>query len=320
LLYSLYLTFFHLLSPLFAGPSPTNEDENASVGFSVMSAAHLALAIPLLIQPQTSTEYVLGAAALPTNIEQDHLMGLLAAGLLGSASTAWALKGCADRGELETHTAEHLQTGLIAMAVTALGIHLKHRDDLTANGFGTGAAAAALTLGVPAARMLATERGRQRLGTRIGNFLDMAKNLFTFRRGFKPTTALYAALTPLFFGAGVAYVFNPAWTLTNVMGYALKGRDSTFIWRNVGGVLLSVLPSMTYVLKEKADSDAMADPTSRALNVGLLLASAGHLAVLGPILADGAGGKYLHTAVGVWAATAAASVVGLSSSASDKSF
>lgn len=33
-----------------------------------------------------------GGAALPTNVEHDRLMGLLAAGLISGASTAWALK------------------------------------------------------------------------------------------------------------------------------------------------------------------------------------------------------------------------------------
>jgi hypothetical protein len=47
-------------------------------------------------------------------------MGLLASGLLASASTAWALKGAADRHELETPTAERLQVGLMTMAATAL--------------------------------------------------------------------------------------------------------------------------------------------------------------------------------------------------------
>jgi hypothetical protein len=35
---------------------------------------------------------MLGATALPTNVEHDRLMGLLAAGLLSGATTAWALK------------------------------------------------------------------------------------------------------------------------------------------------------------------------------------------------------------------------------------
>jgi hypothetical protein len=318
---NLLLVYFVSTPNLFlAGHVPKNENEGASIGFAATALAHAAIAAPLFLQPQSTAEYMLGSASLPTNIEQDHLMGLLASCLLASASSAWTLKTLADQGELDTHSSEHLQTGLIAMAVTAIGIHLKHKTDLTNNGFGTGAAAAALTWGVPAAHMLSTARGRKRITTRIANAVDFVKNLFTFHRGFKPTTAIYAALTPIFAVAGVAYVFNPAWTLSNVMGFVLKGRDSAFIWRNVGGALLTVLPSMTYVLKEKADRDEMADPTSRALNVGLLLASAGHLAVLGPIFADGTGGKYLQTAVGVWAATAAASVIGLSSSASEKSF
>lgn len=33
-----------------------------------------------------------GGTALPTNVEHDRLMGLLAAGLLSGATTAWALK------------------------------------------------------------------------------------------------------------------------------------------------------------------------------------------------------------------------------------
>ncbi len=39
--------------------------------------------------------------------------------------------------------------------------------DLTNNGLGAGGAAAALTFAVPAARLLATDRGRRRLGNRI---------------------------------------------------------------------------------------------------------------------------------------------------------
>ena len=288
------------------------------MGYAAVALAHVGLAAPLLFQPQSVAEYALGAASLPTNIEQDHLFGILAASLLAGASTAWALKGAADRHELETPTAERLQLGLIAMAGTALGVHLYHGRDLTNNGLGAGAAAAALTLGVPTARLLTTDRGRRRLGSRIAGVFDAATRLFDFRRGFKASTALYAALTPLFFGAGVSYVVAPWWTLSNVMGYVLKGRDATFIWRNVGGALLSVLPAVTYSLREKADADELAEPTPRVLNVGLLLASAGHLAVLGPILNDGTGGKYLPAVVGTWAAAAAAALIGLSSSATDK--
>lgn len=62
----------------------------------------------------------------------------------------------------------------------------------------------------------------------------------------------------------------------------------------------------------------MQEPTPRLLNVGLLLASAGHLAVLGPMASEGTGGKYLPVVVGTWAAAAAAALLGLSSAATDK--
>ena len=48
---------------------------------------------------------------------------------------------------------------------------------------------------------------------------------------------------------------------------------------------------MTYTLKEKADADELAEDQPRVLNLGLLLASLGHLVVLGPVAQDGTGGK-----------------------------
>lgn len=58
-------------------------------------AAHPApagLALPLLFQPRETARFLLGGTALPTNVEHDQLMGLLAAGLLSGATSAWALK------------------------------------------------------------------------------------------------------------------------------------------------------------------------------------------------------------------------------------
>lgn len=48
--------------------------------------------MPLLFQPREAATFLLGGTALPTNVEQDRLMGLLAAGLLSGATTAWSLK------------------------------------------------------------------------------------------------------------------------------------------------------------------------------------------------------------------------------------
>lgn len=65
--------------------------------------------------------YLLGLAAQPTNIEQDHLFGLLASGLLAGATSAWALKGAADRNELDTPTHERLQVSLALLELQLLG-------------------------------------------------------------------------------------------------------------------------------------------------------------------------------------------------------
>lgn len=107
-------------------------------------------------------------------------------------------------------------------------------------------------------------------------------------------------------------------TLGNLMGYFLKGDDSIFLWRNMGGALLTLLPAVTYSLKEKADANQLPDGTARTLNLGLLLSSLGHLAVLGPMANEGTGGKHLPVLVGTWATAFAASLVGLTSSATAK--
>lgn len=44
-------------------------------------------------------------------------------------------------------------------------------------------------------------------------------------------------------------------------------------------------------LQEKADANQLPDGTARTLNLGLLLSSLGHLAVLGPMANEGTGGK-----------------------------
>lgn len=50
-------------------------------------------------------------------------------------------------------------------------------------------------------------------------------------------------------------------------------------------------PTALTCVQEKADADALADHTSRTLNLGLLLSSLGHLVVLGPMANEGTGGK-----------------------------
>ncbi|GAB4818101.1 hypothetical protein N2152v2_005147, partial [Parachlorella kessleri] len=176
-----------------------SDDEKSSTGFGAIALAHAALAVPMILQPHKAADFLLGATALPHNVEHEHLFGLLAAGLLSGAASAWALKDSANKGTLESDTSERLQLGLMGMAAAGLAAHFVHSrqvwqmdGDLTNNGLGAGGAAAALTFAVPAARLLATDRGRRRLGNRIRGFFDGVGRLFDFPNGFKLSSALYA--------------------------------------------------------------------------------------------------------------------------------
>lgn len=300
------------------GGTGSADDEKSAYGFGMLALAQAGLAIPLLFQPRETARFLLGSTALPANAEHDRLMGMLAAGLLSGATTAWALKSSADARTLESDTSERLQLGLMGMAGAALGVHMLHGGDLTNNGKGTGVAAAALTFAVPAARMLGTDRGRRRLGSRIKGCCAGVGRLFDFRNGFKLSSALYAVVTPAFLVAGASYLISPQKTLSNLLGYVLKGNDSIFLWRNMGGALLTLLPAVTYSLKEKSDNNRLNDSTARTLNLGLFLTSLGHLVVLGPMANEGTGGRYLPVLVGTWATACAASLVGLSSGATNK--
>lgn len=299
-----------------AGYEAATDNESSSIGYAAIGLCQAGIAIPLLLQPRTSIEYMLGTV-VPFNIEQqDTLLGILASCLIASSSASWALKGAADRYELDETPSETLELGLVAMAGASLGVHLFHGKDLTNNGLATGTAASALALAVPTVRLAMTQRGRRHLGARVSDFFNAACKVLTFQSGFKISSAIYAVLTPIFFGAGIAYMFAPGWCLTNILGYSLKGRDSTFLTRMIGSAMLSILPAMTMSLKDKADRDELQEPVPRMLNLGLLMASIGHLGVLGPAVSDPVGGgKYLATMVGVWAAAAVAAVTGLSSSA-----
>ena len=81
---------------------------------------------------------------------------------------------------------------------------------------------------------------------------------------------------------------------------------------------LPTLPPPRPPWQEKADDDQLNTATPRVLNTGLLLTSLGHLVVLGPIANEGSGGKYLPLMVGTWACGLAASLAGLSSSATSR--
>jgi len=107
----------------------------------------------------------------------------------------------------------------------------------------------------------------------------------------------------------------PGSTLAAAIGYA-RDASSFFFWQNIGAGLATIAPVMTYSLKTQADAGRLADPISKILNVGLLTASAGHLAVLFPMLSAGQSGPLLPWLVGAWATGAGAALFGLLSGGS----
>lgn len=122
---------------------------------------------------------------------------------------------------------------------------------------------------------------------------------------------LYSLLTPTLALAGAAYVFAPGYSLAGVFGY-VKDAPSLFFWQNIGIALMTMAPTLTYTLKKEAAAGRLYETSlSRTLNFGLLGVSAGHLAVLVPMLAAAQGGSLLPWLVGAWSVGAAAGGVGL---------
>ncbi|KAK2080698.1 hypothetical protein QBZ16_000552 [Prototheca wickerhamii] len=270
-------------------PGSSDHDKYAA-GYAAIAVASAAMAIPLIFQPRSTAEFLLGASALPTNMEQDRLMGLVAAGLLSAGATAWALKSDAEKHELDVGASETLQLGLIGFAATNLAAHLAHVNDLTPNGLAAGVATAAVSAAVPAARLLLSPAGRRKIVDRLRDAVDsVCRRSLDFGnrgRGFRFTSALYA----------------------------LMGADSVYLWRQIGTAMLTIAPAALLALKDRADNDELGEAQPRALNAGLLLAGTAQLAVLAPMAADGAGGRYLPLVLGLSGATALAGVLGLASS------
>lgn len=277
--------------------------------FGALAFAQAGLAALSLSQPHSTIEFLLGSVALPHTVEHERLAGLLAASLIAGAATSWALKKAADDSDLDSSTSEALHLGLMGFGAALGGVHILHANDMSNNGLSAGVAAAALIFGVPAGRLLGTEKGRRTFGARLRGFFS---NMFNRQAGrFKLSSAIYAALTPAFFAAGVSYLAAPGWTLSNFMGYLTAQRDGVFMWRAIGGGLLTIFPAITTALKQKSDKDELDDGVSKTLNTGLLLASIGHLAVLGPLYYDGTGGKYTPLLLAGWGCAGGVGAAGL---------
>lgn len=151
------------------------------------------------------------------------------------------------------------------------------------------------------------------VGTRMGVGQTLARYFGAVPDLLRITTApsaLLALLTPTLALAGATYLVSSGHSLAAVFGYA-KDVASFVFCLNIGGALLAMVPVMAYSLKKKADEGRLGDPVSVTLSSGLLAASLGHLAVLGPMVARGQGEWALPWVVRAWATGALAGAYGM---------
>lgn len=165
------------------------------------------------------------------------------------------------------------------------------------------------TLALPASQLLVAEEDRTRVWHDLKRLPRNLRRAVSLRK-FTLPGALFLLLTAVFPATGLAYYLAPKWTLYGAFSYAY-GKSTYMVWKAVGAGLLTVLPAITYTLKDKAENDLLARPMSRTLSLGLMAASIGHLLVLCPILNQGHGGFLLPALVGTWAVSLLASMAGL---------
>ena len=115
---------------------------------------------------------------------------------------------------------------------------------------------------------------------RLPNNLPSA---FALRRR-SALAALYLLLTIAFPLTGLAYFVAPHYTLYHTFGYVF-GKSTMLLWKMLGGGLMTLLPAMTFTLKDKTESDLLGRSISRTLNLGLGIAAVGHLLVFGALTA-----------------------------------
>ncbi|GAB4819414.1 hypothetical protein N2152v2_006460 [Parachlorella kessleri] len=282
-----------------------------------MSPPALSMTLRPLAQPELLSRgwlteqmarLLFGSAADPPEDQHSHLLGLLCCGLLSAATVAFCLEEAARKHMLRTFTADTLKAALMAFSAGNILLQLYYPATLTPLAAMALALAMAATFALPAGQLL----GREDADRVWRDFRRLPHNLYylTTLRKFSFAGALYLLLTWMFPLAGLLYFVAPKYILYHTFGY-VYGKSTQFLWKAIGGGLMSVVPAMTYTLKDKAENDLLGRSIPRSLNFGLMLASIGHLLVFGPILARGHGGFLLPLLTSSWATSLVAAMAGL---------
>jgi hypothetical protein len=254
----------------------------------------------------------------------DPILKLLAIGLSAASVINWVQKNAAQRGELDEQLHRRLDGALSFFAAGQIFIQGLAFTPLAGQYLGTYGSSliappvAAALGGAAALQWWVAGRNYAKYspeGTNptaiIKSFAyDASQTFADLSNGFLPLA--YAFLTATFLGAGFGYLLAPYQTLDIIFGgFATKGPEDVLTWQLVGAGISILLGSIGYSLKEAALEGTLEEGRYKALNLGLLTASLGHVAVLGPLLNTPGAGTGLPLLLGAWVGSTAVSLVGL---------
>ncbi|KAK9824988.1 hypothetical protein WJX81_004426 [Elliptochloris bilobata] len=264
-------------------------------------------AVPAIVAPQAAADFLFGAAQ-PHDTQFEQLFRIFAAGNLSAATASLAIKYGAKDGALGDSVYKRLEAALIAFATVSalLQTTTSAQPDsvLTFPSFWASFAIMGLTVAIAWGGFGKTGYG---LSLKRYGPLPILKKVQDDTVGLGNTAAgssglvakLYAALTFAFAGAGASYLLLSEETLAGVLG-GVQGAESLFLWRAIGGAVLTLVPAVAYSLKEAAENDDLGEAPYKVLNFGLAGAGALHLAVLLPTQLAGAGGFLTPVVLGTW--------------------
>lgn len=292
-----------------AGGAGEPQGLSDSQAYSLLAVLLGVMALPCIFTPKLAARAAFGSAADPPEDQHSHTLSLLACGLLSAAAVAFALEECARRHMLHTFTADTLKLSLVAYSAADILLQFWYPATMTPLAAILSTLSRALTLALPASQLFVTAEDRGRVWRDFRRLPRSLPAAFLMRKP-SMTTALYLMLTLAFPISGFLYFIAPKATLMHTFGYAY-GKSTAMVWKGVGGGLMTILPAMTYTLKDKAENGLLGRSLARTLNLGLLISSIGHLLVFGPILNMGHGGWMLPILTATWGTALLASMAGL---------
>lgn len=254
----------------------------------------------------------------------DPLLKLLAIGLSAASVINWVQKDAAERGDLNETVHRRLNGALSffgagqifiqGLAFTPLAAQYlgTYGTDLVSPTAAAGLGAFAALQWWVAGRNYAkySQEGANPVAIVKSFAYDASQTFADLSNGFLPLG--YAFLTATFLAAGFGYLLAPTGTLDIVFGtLANKGPEDILTWQLVGAGVAILLGPMAYSCKEGALDGVLGEDTYKNLNIGILLAALGHVAVFGPLLDTPGAGSGLPLLLAAWVGAGAVSVVGL---------